>query len=335
MTAIRRITAMTRRALRSPRQVGRAAAIAIVAMMLVLACGSKSPNTFREPDQAIEALSAALSAEDQTQLENLFGPGSLEHLQSGDEVADREDSRRVVELIGEGVTWTDLDDHTKVANLGKDPWPFPFPLVSEDGRWRFDLDTGIDELHSRRIGRNEISTIATLHAYVDAQREYWRARPLGDPPRFAQYFMSREGERNGLYWPTKEGEEPSPLGELVAEAALEGYQLPEGAEAAAAATDAGQEGEPQAYQGYHFRILTAQGDHASGGAGSYLDDQGLMRTGFAAVAWPTSYGNSGVMTLMVNQFGIVFQKDLGEETETVAQAMTVYDPDETWTPTGD
>ena len=307
--------------------------LAIVAATLVLACRTESPNTFRQPEQAIEALSAALTADDQNKLENLFGPGSLEHLQSGDEVADREDSKRVVELIAEGVTWEDLDDHTKVASFGKDPWPFPFPLVSEDGRWRFDLETGVDELLSRRVGRNEISTLATLHAYVDAQREYWRARPMGDPPRFAQYFMSREDKRNGLYWPTAEGEEPSPLGELVAEAAMEGYQLPEAADTAA--SEPGGEDEPQAYHGYHYRILTAQGDHASGGAGSYLDDQGLMRTGFAAVAWPTSYGNSGIMTLMVNQFGIVFQKDLGEETDQVAKAMTVYDPDETWTPTGD
>jgi hypothetical protein len=278
-------------------------------------------------------LSAALADDDPAAVETLFGPGSLEVLQSGDEVADREDVEGVLALIREGVSWEDLDEQTKVVSFGSDPWPFPFPLVADGKRWRFDLEIGADELLGRRIGRNELRTIATLHAYVDAQREYWRSRPMGEPPRFAQHFMSRDGERDGLYWPTAEGEEPSPLGALVAEAADEGYSLPEQAEAAA--SEAGGEVEPQAYHGYRFRVLTAQGEHASGGALSYIDDKGLMRTGFAAIAWPASYGNSGIMTLVVNQYGIVFQKDLGEDTESLAEAITVYDPDETWTPTGD
>src|SRR6185503_19751285 len=128
-------------------------------------------------------------------------------------------------LIAEKVTYEDLDDHTKVVSFGNDPWPFPFPLVSDNGHWRFDLEGGIEERHNRRIGRNELSTLATLHAYVDAQREYWRAKPLGEPPVFAQRFESEEGTKNGLYWPTAEGEEPSPLGDLVAEAARAGYVL--------------------------------------------------------------------------------------------------------------
>jgi hypothetical protein len=174
-----------------------------------------------------------------------------------------------------------------------------------------------------------------MHSYVDAQREYWRAQPMGDPPVFAQRFGSHEGTHDGLYWPTAEGEEPSPLGELVAEAAKEGYRLPEEAARREAEAADGENAAPQAYHGYHFRILTGQGEHASGGAQSYLDDHGRMRTGFAAVAWPASYDNSGIMTLIVNQFGIVFQKDLGPETATLAEAITVYDPDESWTPTGD
>jgi hypothetical protein len=320
---------------RASKRVLAAQALIVLLPVVLLAC-AEPPGRFRKPEQAIEALSSALEQDDQAALETLFGPGSLEVLQSGDPVADREDAEHVLTLIREGVSWEDIDEHTKVASFGADPWPFPFPLVLEDERWRFDLETGAEELHNRRVGRNEISTIATLHAYVDAQREYWRARPLGDPPRFAQYFMSRDGKRNGLYWPTAEGEEPSPLGELVAEAADEGYRLPEQAEAAASeASQAGEDAEPQAYHGYHFRLLTGQGAHASGGARSYVDDEGLMQTGFAAVAWPASYGNSGIMTLAVNHYGIVFQKDLGEDTERLAETMTVYDPDETWTPTGD
>ena len=331
------MTCATKSTLRSFARRESPFAITALAMVLLAACrADESPRTFGKPEDAVEALSTVLKANDPAELERLFGPGSLDLIQSGDEVADQNDAQRVVELIGEGVTLTDLDEKDKVLEIGADPWTFPFPLVTDGKRWRFDLTTGAEELHNRRIGRNEISTIATLHAYVDAQREYWRLQPLGEPPRFAQFFGSAEGTRNGLYWPTAEGEELSPLGELVALAAAEGYPAPADGDRAAADAGDGAEGEELgAYNGYHFKILTGQGEHASGGARSYLDDKGEMRTGFAAVAWPASYENSGIMTLMVNQFGIVFQKDLGPETEAQALAMTTYDPDETWTPTGD
>lgn len=295
--------------------------------------GSDSPRSFAKPEQAIEALSSALAADDQTELERLFGPGSLEIVQSGDPVADQQDAKRVIELIHEDVTWTDLDETTKVASFGKDPWPFPFPLVSDGKRWQFDLETGAEELHSRRIGRNEIATLATLHAYVDAQKEYWRARPLGEPPTFARYFGSQEGTRNGLYWPTAEGEDASPLGELVAMAEAEGYSPP--ADGNDASTGGPAQDDRGPYHGYYFRILTGQGEQASGGARSYLDEQDRMQGGFAALAWPASYGNSGIMTFQVNHFGIVFQKDLGADTATLAPAIVAFDPDESWAPTGD
>jgi hypothetical protein len=298
------------------------------------ACRQEIPRTFKSPEQAVEALTEVLAKDDTAELEALFGPGSLEHIRSGDPVADRADLENVRKLIAEGKTIEDVDDHTKVVSFGADAWPFPFPLVSDQDKWRFDLAGGIEELHNRRIGRNELATLASLHAYVDAQREYFRAQPMGSPPVFAQKFGSDEGTRNGLYWPTAEGEEPSPLGDLFAQASNEGYfQGESGGDAAeAAAEDDG----PRAYHGYHYRILTGQGEHAPGaGARSYLDAEGRMRTGFAAVAWPASYGNSGVMTFIVNHRGIVYQKDLGTETPVLAAAITVYDPDSSWQPTGD
>ena len=305
-------------------------ALAAVLLASLVACAKDEvPRTFKSPEQAVEALNAALEKDEPADLEALFGPGSLEHLRSGDEVADREDVAHVRELIAQKVAFEDVDENTKVATFGNDAWPFAFPLVSTDGKWRFDLAGGIEELHNRRIGRNELSTLETLHAYVDAQREYFRAAPMGSPPAFAQRFASEEGTKNGLYWPTEEGEEPSPLGDLVAQASTEGYMQEEGAP-----TEAGDES--RAFHGYHFRILTGQGEHApGGGARSYVDKDGKMRTGFAAVAWPASYGNSGIMTFIVNQRGIVYQKDLGTETPVLVKAITAYDPDSSWQPTGD
>ena len=302
--------------------------LAALLLASLIACGKEEvPRTFKSPEQAVEALSAAMEKNEPAELEALFGPGSLEHLRSGDEVADREDVERVRGLIGEEVVFEDIDDTAKVAIFGKEQWPFPFPLVSADGKWHFDLAGGIEELHNRRVGRNELSTLATLHAYVDAQREYFQEAPMGSPPVFAQKFGSDEGMKNGLYWPAGEGEEPSPLGDLVAAAADEGYAKRE---------EGDDSTEPRAYHGYHFRILTSQGEHApGGGAQSYVDGEGRMRTGFAAVAWPASYGNSGVMTFIVNQRGIVYQKDLGTETPVLVDAINAYDPDPSWQPTGD
>src|SRR5687767_11102074 len=311
----------------SARSMTRWGLAAALLASLVACAKEEVPRTFKTPEQAVEALRAALENNEPAELEALFGPGSLEHLRSGDEVADREDIERVKKLLAEGVTLEDVDDQTKFVSLGKEEWPFPFPLVSAEDKWHFDLAGGIEELHNRRIGRNELATLATLHAYVDAQREYFRAAPMGSPPVFAQKFASDEGMKNGLYWPTEEGEEPSPLGDLVAAAADEGYAKRE---------EGDDSTEPRAYHGYHYRILTSQGEHApGGGAMSYLDEGGRMRTGFAAIAWPASYGNSGIMTYIVNQRGIVYQEDLGTETPVLAAAITDYDPDPIWQPTGD
>ena len=175
---------------------------------------------------------------------------------------------------------------------------------------------------NRRIGRNELLTIETLHDYVDAQREYFAQGRDGNPPAYAQKFRSGEGRHDGLFWPTAQGEPESPMGELAARAAAEGYRRDN-------------DPEPDPYHGYYYRVLTAQGKAAAGGEKSYLDAKGLMTGGFAAIAWPARYGKGGVMTFIVNQQGIVLQKNLGAETEKAVQSITAYNPDKTWKPAGD
>jgi hypothetical protein len=252
----------------------------------------------------------------------MFGADALDLFDSGDPVADHEDALRIKAMIQEKVTFQDLDEKTKAAVIGNEEWILPLPLVREEGRWRFDTATGREELLNRRIGRNELLALASLHAYVDAQREYFTKGRDGKPAAYARRFRSTEGKHDGLFWSAAEGAEESPLGPLYAEAAHEQLEQLKNAE-------------PQPFNGYYFRILEGQGKSAPGGERSYLDKKGLLRRGFAAIATPAKYGNSGIMTFLVNQQGIVFQKDLGAETEKAAAAINAYDPDESWQPTGD
>lgn len=286
-------------------------------LLLGPACVSPGAATFATPEEAVHRLVAA--AEDQDAADELLGAGGFELLRSGDDVADRADVEAVVALVGEGLAFEDLGPDAKLALLGRERWELPIPLVREAGAWRFDVAAGREEILNRRVGRNELSTLATLRALVEAQREYARQGRDGNPPCFAQRLLSTEGKQDGLYWPTGEGEVPSPLGPLVAEAAEEGY---------------GEErGTP--YHGYRYRLLSAQGAKAPGGAQSYRDERGLLTRGFAVVAWPATYDNSGVMTFLVNQRGIVFQKDLGRDTAKAAARIEVFEPDASWTPVTD
>jgi hypothetical protein len=213
------------------------------------------------------------------------------------------------------------DDTRATLNTGSDDWPFPIPLVKDKDGWRFDTHAGKEEILSRRIGRNELAAIETCRAYVDAQREYYALSPQGDPLlQYAQKVASTPGKKDGLYWETNEGENQSPLGPLVASARGGGYSRVGTAGGAARAP----------YHGYYYKILTAQGPHGRDGAYNYLA-HGKMIGGFALVAYPAEWGNSGIMTFIVNQDGVVFQKDLGPKTRALAQAMTTYDPDSTWT----
>jgi len=201
-----------------------------------------------------------------------------------------------------------------IVHIGRDDWPFPIPIVREGDGWRFDTAAGKEELLNRRIGRNEITTIAVCRTYVDAQKEFARRFHV-----YAQSFRSTPGKQDGLYWEATD-HDASPLGPLVASATAEGYQHGEAGDA------------PSPYHGYLFRILTKQGAGAPGGVKDYVKD-GRMTGGFALVAWPAEHGSSGVMTFLVSEQGVVFQKDLGDGTTEAAKAITAYDPDGSWEPT--
>jgi hypothetical protein len=286
-------------------------------------CASPPLATFESPEEAMHALADLAGTQDLERAEQLFGPDGVALLRSGDDVADREDALGVKRSIQEKLTFEATSAERTVAVIGSDGWPFPIPLVRAGGGWSFDVEAGREELENRRIGHNELLTIATLHEFVDAQREYRSMGRDGNPPAYAQQLFSSEGRHDGLYWPVAPGEPESPLGPLVAAAAAEGYP--------GRAPGAG----PIPFHGYFLRLLTGQGPSAPGGERSYLDERGVLSGGFALLAWPARYGNSGIMTFQVNQQGLVFQKDLGPGTASAAALITRYSPDETWDPTGD
>jgi len=270
---------------------------------------------FASPDAASQALVSAVRANDHAQLEQILGPNSDELISSGDEVADRQSNERFLAAydtkhrLVEGSSGVTLE-------IGDALWPLPIPLVKDgkSGLWVFDSEAGRDEIISRRIGRNELDVIQVCQAIADAQREYAQRDVRGDGvPAYAQKFFSDPGKKNGLYWPTQDGGTSSPLVPLVGQAVQEGYS-----EAA------------KPYHGYLYRILTSQGRNAAGGELDYIVN-GNMIGGFAVIAWPAQYGNSGVMTFIANHQGIVYQKDLGGDTDSVAKSIVAFDPGPGWT----
>jgi len=271
---------------------------------------------FASPEAAAKALATAASRDDSARLLAILGPDGKEIISSGDPVADANATRRFGRVAAERTRIERLaDGKTAITHVGKDDWPLPIPMVRDGDGWRFDAAEGKQELLNRRIGRNELTTIEVCRAYVDAQVEV-----ASRFHEYAQRFRSTPGKQDGLYWDDADGAHPSPMGPLVVAANAEGYPAHGDGEG------------PIPYHGYFFRMLTAQGAHAPGGAKSYLKD-GKLTGGFALVAWPADHGSSGVMTFLVNQQGVVFQKDLGEKTDEIARAMTAYDPDDSWDPT--
>jgi hypothetical protein len=273
---------------------------------------------FKSPEDAFKALVEAAKNNDTKELLSIFGPEGKDIVSSGDAVADRRARERFVKTAGDAVKFSKLDDKTVLIVIGKDECSFPIPIVKSGQEWVFSTEEGKQEIINRRIGRNELNTIQVALAYVDAQREYARKNRNGDGVlQYAQHFVSHKGKKDGLYWEAGPGEDKSPLGPLFARATEEGYTV-------------GKKGEKHApYYGYYFKILKSQGSNAPGGELEYMTN-GKMISGFGLVAYPAQYGVSGIMTFIVNQQGIVYEKNLGPKTEEIAKAMTKYDPDKTW-----
>lgn len=289
-------------------------AAVMVPYNLSFAAAAPQQKAFASAEEAVKAAIAAAKSNNDKDLAAIIGPGSQELLNSGDPVADKQRRAEFIKAYDEKNRLMKEGD-AMILVVGKDDWPFPVPLVKKDSGWVFDAAKGKEEVLNRRIGRNELDTIQVVLAYVDAQREYAMKDRDGDGLlEYAQSFRSAAGKKNGLYWPAKSGEEQSPLGEFAARAVKEGYKAGD---------------KPIPFHGYYYRILTAQGKDAPGGGYSYIV-KGSMIGGFALVAYPAEYGNSGVMTFIVNHDGKVFQKDLGKNTSTVAGSMKEYNPDKTW-----
>jgi hypothetical protein len=295
----------------------------VVVLIFILACTSvnakdRPQKNYPSPDEAVKAMVAAVKAGNTRLLMKIFGPGSKALVLSGDPLQDKKGRERFIQRFEEKNRLEETEDKA-ILYLGKDEWPYPIPIVKTEKGWKFDTAVGRQEILARRVGRNELSAIQVCLAYVDAQKEYAFRKGSGDRklPEYAQELISTPGKQNGLYWEAEEGQEKSPMGPLFA-AARDPANDGKGPEDTSAP-----------YHGYLYRILKAQGKNAPGGARDYvLEDR--MISGFALIAYPARYGASGVMTFMVNQNGVVYQKDLGKKTRESAQNIMAFDPDETW-----
>jgi DUF2950 family protein len=295
------------------------ALILLVAFAATLAACSRSVSQkdFASPEEAAQALVAAAKAEDTHALVEILGADAQPVVDSGDPVRDRHARERFLQAYAAAHEFDTATEGQTTLQVGADKWPFPFPLQQHGNRWSFDSSAGAEEIVNRRVGENELDAIQACLAFVDAEREYYARNPQGEPLlQYAQKLASSAGHKDGLYWPTTGDEPISPLGEQFARARSEGY-FENGV-----ATG-------QGYRGYIYRLLTAQGPSAAGGAYDYLVN-GKMIGGFALLAFPVEYGNSGVMTFIVNHDGVVYSKDLGSETAKAASGIAAFDPDSSW-----
>lgn len=304
------------------RTAGGAVLMTLAFATMSLAATVAQQRSFSSAEEAVKAAIAAARSNNDKEMLAIFGAQAKELLFSGDTVADKQRRGQFLAAYDESNRLMTEGEHM-ILIVGKQDWPFPIPIVRKGQSWVFDTDKGKEEVLNRRIGENELFTIQALLAIVDAQREYAiKDRDKNNLLEYAQKFVSDPEKQNGLYWEAKPGEPQSPLGPIMMRARAEGYQ--------GTAKKSSTSATPSPYHGYHYRILTAQGKNAPGGAYSYLV-KGAMIGGFAVVAYPAEYGSSGVMTFIVNHDGKVFEKDLGKNTASVAKSMKVYNPDKTWT----
>ena len=274
-------------------------------------------RSFASPEEAVTALQAATQAKDNAAFTEIFGP-EIQGLLTGDKVQDANNAQRFATAMAQGCNPVKEGEDKITLEIGTNNWPMPIPLVKANGQWRFDTPAGKDEIINRHIGKDELYTIGVCRAYVTAQRQFASVNAVsGGGVNYAQKFKSTPGTKDGLYWPAVENEPASPFGPLVAEAHAEGYRGHKGAG-------------PHPFHGYYFRILTRQGEAAPGGRMNYMSG-GNLAAGFALVAYPVNWDQSGIMTFIVNQDGKVYQRNLGEKTSRIAVAMKEYNPDSNWT----
>lgn len=274
---------------------------------------------FASPDDAVKALTTAVGTHDTNALDTIFGP-EIHSLVSADPVQASNRFNLFARRIAQKAAWERQSEDKLILDIGYEKWPFPIPLERHDGQWAFDTDAGREEILCRRIGENELGTIAVCHSYVEAQREYASIdREKDGVIQYAQHLRSSPGKHDGLYWHAEAGEEVSPFGPLVAAAHGEGYRQ----------STKIMNGETAPYHGYFYRILTRQGRHAPGGKINYIV-KGHMVAGFALVAWPAEWDNSGIMTFVVNQNGKIYERNLGPKTGALVSRMSTYDPGSDW-----
>ena len=296
---------------------GMVVVLALCVAAPLASAGTPAQKTFASPEAGVNALVEAVKANDKMALRAILGAQSRKLISSGDDVSDARSREAFVAKYSEASKIVPDADRKATLVIGDDEWPMPIPLVKTGSRWHFDARQGEKEILARRVGANELAAIQVCLAIVDAEHEYaGQARASNGGPHYAARFLSTSGKRDGLYWETQPDEASSPLGPLLAGAATEGYP----------------KSEPKVlapYHGYYYKILTSQGADAPGGAYDYFV-RGRMIGGFAVLAYPARYGASGVMSLMVNYEGVVYEKNLGRETKALAAGMTTFNPDASW-----
>jgi hypothetical protein len=272
---------------------------------------------FASPDEAVKALQTAIEAKDKTALRELFGP-EVDGLLTGDGVQDANNAQKFATALAQSCKPVKEGEDRVIFEVGTNNWPMAIPLMKADGQWHFDTAAGKEEIINQHIGKDELHAIGVCRAYVAAQMHYANVNPkVGGGANYAQKFKSTPGKQDGLYWASAENEPASPFGPLVAEAHAEGYVSNKGTG-------------PQPFHGYCFRILTRQGEAAPGGKMNYMSE-GILAGGFALVAYPEHWDQSGIMIFIVNQDGKVYQRNFGETTSRVAETMNEYNPDSEWT----